>query len=72
MRKSTDTDIIIGKNLVKLRKEKSLSQTDIAKILDVTFQQVQKYEKGLNRLSAFKLYILSQYFNIPMEYFFVS
>lgn len=42
----------IGEKLKYARKQLSLSQRDIAAVLGVTFQQVQKYEKGTNRLSA--------------------
>ena len=62
----------IGGNLVKLRTKMKLSQQKMAAILGVTFQQVQKYEKGSNRLSAANLYRLHQYFDVPLDYFFAS
>lgn len=46
-----DTDIEVGKRLKNLRKASGLSQGDIAENLGVTFQQVQKYENGSNRVS---------------------
>jgi transcriptional regulator with XRE-family HTH domain len=47
-----------------------LSQTDIADALDLTFQQVQKYEKGSNRLSAGRLYRLAVLLEVPLTYFY--
>ena len=47
-----------------------MSQTDIANALGVTFQQVQKYEKGTNRISASRLQHLSQILQVPVPFFF--
>ena len=50
---------------------KHLRQQELAKdVLDVTFQQIQKYENGTNGLSGEKLYKLSRFFEVPMEMFF--
>jgi transcriptional regulator with XRE-family HTH domain len=46
------------------------SQEDLAKHLGVSFQQVQKYENGKNRLSAATLYSLAGYLNVPVSHFF--
>lgn len=46
------TDIEIGKRIRAHRNMKELSQADLAKALGVSFQQIQKYEKGVNRISA--------------------
>ncbi len=48
---ANDDDKIIGTNLRNLRNLKGLSQTVIAEDLKITFQQIQKYEKGINRIS---------------------
>ena len=53
--RATEDDIIIGQNLRKIRLLKGLSQQDLADRLGITFQQVQKYEKGSNRVSATRL-----------------
>lgn len=50
-------DLIVAKRLKKARCDIGLTQTDLAKKLGVTFQQVQKYENGKNRISAGKLFI---------------
>lgn len=52
-------DQIIGANMLKYRTDKGLSQIDIAYAADVTFQQIQKYEKGTNRVSASTLFVIA-------------
>ena len=47
-----------------------LSQTDLAGRMDVSYQQVQKYESGNNAVSASRLYQLAQSLEVPIEYFF--
>jgi len=47
-----------------------MSQTDVATALGVTFQQLQKYEKGANRVSASRLQHLSQLLQVPVPFFF--
>jgi len=50
---------------------KHIRQDQLAKeVLNVTFQQIQKYEKGTNGIDAIKLYKLAKYFEVPMELFF--
>ena len=63
-------NIHIGIRLKQKRTEKNLTQTKVAKALNVTFQQIQKYEKGTNGLSASRIQALSNYFNVPISYFF--
>ena len=47
-----------------------MSQTEVANALGVTFQQVQKYERGTNRVGASRLYDLSRILNVPVQFFF--
>ena len=47
-----------------------MSQTDVADALGLTFQQLQKYEKGSNRISASRLQHLSQILQVPVPFFF--
>ena len=47
-----------------------MSQTDVAQQLDISFQQVQKYEMGTNRIAASRLFELAQVLNVPTSYFF--
>ena len=65
-----ELNIHIGIRLKQKRIEKNLTQTKVAKALNVTFQQIQKYEKGTNGLSASRMQALSNYFKVPISYFF--
>jgi transcriptional regulator with XRE-family HTH domain len=47
-----------------------MSQDKLGESLDLTFQQVQKYEKGSNRISASRLYDLSRILEVPVQFFF--
>lgn len=67
-----EIDFIIGENIKSLRKEKKLSQTELAKMVGVSFQQIQKYEKGINRVSAARLLIISEILNVPITYFYIK
>ena len=64
------TDKHVGSRLRMRRLMLDMSQTDIANALGVTFQQVQKYEKGTNRISASRLQHLSQILQVPVPFFF--
>ncbi|MBB4266666.1 helix-turn-helix domain-containing protein [Roseospira visakhapatnamensis] len=46
------------------------SQDQMARALGVSFQQVQKYERGTNRISASRLFDVSRFLNVPVSYFF--
>ncbi|MCK4788295.1 MAG: helix-turn-helix transcriptional regulator [Desulfobacteraceae bacterium] len=54
-------DAIIGNNVKTRRMERNISQTELADHLGITFQQVQKYEKGSNRIGAGRLYIIAEF-----------
>ncbi|MDX2073942.1 MAG: helix-turn-helix transcriptional regulator [Alphaproteobacteria bacterium] len=60
----------IGKKLRLRRVELGLSQQGVAKLMNITFQQVQKYERGSNSLSAPRINQLAQAINVPTAYFF--
>ena len=58
-------------NKLKLRRlALGLTQTKVAKAINVTFQQIQKYEKGTNGVSSIRLLQLSNYLKVPINYFF--
>ena len=58
-------------NKLKLRRlALGLTQTKVAKAINVTFQQIQKYEKGTNGVSSSRLMQLSNYLKVPITYFF--
>ena len=59
---------IVGKNIKYLRKLKKLTQTKVADAIGVSFQQVQKYEKGLNGLHSYSLHkVAHRVFNVSMD-----
>ncbi len=64
--KVTDIDIRIGKIIQMMRARYGLSQKDLAERIGVTFQQVQKYECGHNRISATQLYKVARVFELPV------
>ena len=47
-------------------KKKRLTQTEVGKAINVTFQQIQKFEKGINNIGTAKLKILADYFDVPV------
>ena len=58
-------------NKLKLRRlALGLTQTKVAKAINVTFQQIQKYEKGTNGVSSIRLLQLSNFLKVPINYFF--
>src|SRR4029079_16302559 len=69
-RNPTAVDQHVGARVRAARLEAGKSQTEGAESLGLTFQQVQKYEKGTNRISAGKLHELSRLFDTPVQFFF--
>lgn len=67
---SHPVDIHVGKKLKHLRVLRGMTQTDVANGLNISFQQVQKYELGRNRISASRLFELSNILDVPPSYFF--
>jgi transcriptional regulator with XRE-family HTH domain len=63
-------DVHVGKRLRLRRTILGLSQEAIANAIGVTFQQVQKYERGINRMGASRLYDFSKILTVPVSYFF--
>jgi transcriptional regulator with XRE-family HTH domain len=63
-------DVFIGRRLRLFREQAGLPQKTLGAKLGVTFQQIQKYERGGNRLSAAKLYRAAQILNHPVSDFF--
>ena len=67
-----NVDVHVGMLIRQKRKELGLSQGALANALDLTFQQVQKYERGTNRVSASKLHEIALTFKTPIGYFFAG
>ncbi|MEH6575667.1 MAG: helix-turn-helix transcriptional regulator [Amphritea sp.] len=63
-------DILVARNVRERRIYKGLSQAQLAAMLDVSFQQMQKYEKGRNRISAGRLHKIAVTLQCPEQYFF--
>ena len=63
-------DIHVGARVRLRRNLFGLSQTDLGKMLGITFQQIQKYERGTNRISASRLFNLSHVLDVPISFFF--
>ena len=65
-----DFNKFLGSKLKLRRQALGLTQTKVAKAINVTFQQIQKYEKGINGVSSKRLLQLSDYLKVPISYFF--
>ena len=63
-------NIHLGKKLRMRRLSLGLTQTKVANAINVTFQQIQKYEKGTNGVSSSRLIQLSNFLKVPITYFF--
>ena len=60
----------LGKKLRMRRLSLGLTQTKVAEAINVTFQQIQKYEKGTNGVSSARLMQISQFLQVPITYFY--
>lgn len=69
-RVSTSIDRSVAARLRAARLESGVTQEQTAHVLGVSFQQVQKYESGANRISAGKLFQLSHLYKKPLDWFF--
>ena len=63
-------DVLVGTRLRLRRNMLGLSQERLGEAIGLTFQQVQKYERGANRIGASRLHELSQVLNVPVSFFF--
>lgn len=70
--KSRPVDVHIGGRLRLRRTLMGMSQEKLAEAVGLTFQQIQKYEKGANRIGASRLYQFSKILDVPPSYFFDS
>ena len=67
---SHPVDVHVGRRLKQIRSLRRMSQTDVARRLKLSFQQIQKYEIGSNRVAASRLFELSRILDVPTSYFF--
>jgi len=68
--RATDTDRYVGQRIRERRIMLGLSQQQMADLIGVTYQQAHKYERGINRISAGRLYEISQVLGVPVSYFY--
>jgi transcriptional regulator with XRE-family HTH domain len=69
-KQTTDVDRLVGIRITALRKARGMSQTALGNAVGVTFQQVQKYEKGQNRVGAGRLREIARLLDVPVSAFF--
>ncbi len=69
-RSADSIDIAIGRKISQLRLAQGLARQDLANLVGVTHQQLHKYERGINRISAGRLVTIAQALNISVGYFF--
>ncbi|PIT68892.1 helix-turn-helix domain-containing protein [Bartonella tribocorum] len=65
-------DLFVGKKIRFKRKMLGISQKTLGQHLGITFQQIQKYEKGLNRVSAGRLKEISDILKVPVSFFYTD
>lgn len=65
-----EVDVVVGSRIKLRRKELNVSQQSLAESVGITFQQIQKYERGTNRVSSSKLYDIAVALKAPISYFF--
>ena len=64
------TDVHVGRRVREARATKGLSQEQLGNLIGISFQQVQKYEKGTNRIGSSRLWDISKALDVPIPYFF--
>ena len=69
-KKFEKVDLHVGSRVRSLRLQRRMSQTELAGELGITFQQVQKYEKGTNRISSSRLHQIASILGVAASYFF--
>jgi len=67
---SNPIDVVVGERIRQLRKERRITQTELAEAIGLTFQQIQKYEKARNRISASKLVQIAEIFEVNVAELF--
>src|SRR5271167_1046596 len=63
-------DVLVGSRIRLLRKRRKMSQAELGKAVGVTFQQIQKYENGKNRVGAGRLHLVATALNVPITELF--
>lgn len=71
-RRPDPTDELVGRRIRERRRELKMSQTRLGQAIGVSFQQIQKYEKGTNRISASKLNRVAEALGVEPGYFYAG
>jgi transcriptional regulator with XRE-family HTH domain len=69
-RAADDNDKLIGRNIRLARNFRGMSAAKLGKLLGISYQQIQKYEYGKNRISALKLNLIANSLFFPIDFFF--
>jgi transcriptional regulator with XRE-family HTH domain len=69
-RKTSAVDVHVGHRVRAARLARGVSQEKLADAVGVTFQQIQKYEKGVNRIGTGRLHAIAGHLGLPVTYFF--
>jgi transcriptional regulator with XRE-family HTH domain len=67
---AAEIDAYVGQRMRQRRESLGISQGRLGRHLGLTFSQVQKYEKGTNRIGAGRLYLLGDFLGVPVQYFY--
>ena len=68
--RAREVDRYVGARIRERRVMLGLTLQKLAELIGVTYQQAQKYDRGLNRVSAGRLYVIAQALNVPVGYFY--
>jgi transcriptional regulator with XRE-family HTH domain len=68
-KRATTNHVVIGEKLRAARLRNGMSQSELGKLLGVTFQQIQKYERGANRVDFNRMIEIAKHLNVDLEYF---
>ncbi|NHK26386.1 helix-turn-helix transcriptional regulator [Parvularcula flava] len=71
MHRPNPIDKLVGENLRTMRTMRGLSQQEMGDRVDLTFQQIQKYEKGSNRIAASRLWAFCEILDVPLDAFYM-
>lgn len=70
IRSADKIDVHVGNRIRMRRMEQKISQSELGDALDISFQQIQKYEKGINRVSASAMQKIAGALDCPISYFY--
>ncbi len=71
-RKSRTIDLRVARRIRERRLHIGMTQLELAQVIGVAFQQAHKYERGISRVSAGRLYDIATALHVPIEYFFAG